>query len=360
MPGLGIPLNTERLLSKVVDGLLDSVERAGIDKAVRSCDKLLTGARDAHLPGYELTFFDGLEVPGRWSLAPGLYVAPYEAARKELSGGLGLKYDPFQLPLEPDETKPLTALVGEFRWGLVVGPSAAPSGSTLSEPSSSVITRVFNHDPMLLVELLSATTGLPLAVRAQTRVAAPWVKSLLDLAWEITSHSAWATALEIRPPGRVSADARRASEQAFGKWSSFPDSDRNALALTAKRLSASLSRRGPLAAQDRVLDISIALEILYRAGPGEIMFKLSSSAGWYLGTDAQERLRIRKVVRDFYSLRSDIAHGRVSRRTRRRLDPEETRDEAFKIARATLLRHLERQAMPSHKDWSDIIMGSSH
>ena len=359
MPGLGIPFNTERLLSKLIDGLFDSVERAGIERAVRDCDELLTAARDAQLPGYELTFFDGLKVSGRWNLAPGLYVAPYETARKQLSGGLGLRYDPFELPLEPEETKSLTALVRKFRWGLVIGSSTARTGSTLSDPSLNEITPTFNHDPMLLVALLSATLRLPLPVRAQTRVAAPWVESFLDFASGITTHSAWATVFLARPPREVSADARRASEQAFGKWSSFSGSDRDALALAATRLSASLSRRGPLAAQDRVLDISIALEILYRLDPGEITFKLSSRAGWYLGSDTEERLRIRKVVRDFYDLRSAIAHGRVSRTTRRKLDPEETRDEAFKIARATLLKHLERQAMPSHKDWSDIIMGAS-
>ena len=153
----------------------------------------------------------------------------------------------------------------------------------------------------------------------------------------------------------VSTEDKAAAERAIRDWDSFAKAERDTLALAIARLSTSLSRRGSwaipnLAVDDRVLDISIALEILYSLDSFEITHKLSTRAGWYLGGTADDRLRIRKCATDFYGLRSGIIHGRKSgKKDRKRASQDRQRElqnSTFDIARATVLEHLKRAACP--------------
>ncbi len=52
----GVGCNTEKLLSELIDCLLEAAQRTGIKRAVQTCDKLLTDAAERKLSGYELTF----------------------------------------------------------------------------------------------------------------------------------------------------------------------------------------------------------------------------------------------------------------------------------------------------------------
>ena len=115
-----------------------------------------------------------------------------------------------------------------------------------------------------------------------------------------------------------------------------------------------------LAVDDRVLDVSIALEILYSLDSLEITHKLSTRAGWYLGSGSDDRLRIRKLVTDFYGLRSGVVHGgRGRKKGQKRMsgNPKlELQGEAYDIARATVLEHLKRGCMPDDRQWNEIVM----
>ena len=155
----------------------------------------------------------------------------------------------------------------------------------------------------------------------------------------------------------VSAQNQGVSEQALNDWDSFATADRESMSLAITRLSTSLSRSGTLAEHDRVLDISIALEILYKLDNGEITYKLSTRAGWYLGKEANERLQIRKTISDFYGLRSAIVHGAQDKRSNRE---SETHNQALDIARKTLLMHLARGSMPGNQHWPEIVMGKEN
>ena len=69
--GVGYPCNTEKLKSKLIDLILNTANRTGVEEAVRICDKILTEAEKQNLPGFELTFFVGLKLNKRWDIAPG-------------------------------------------------------------------------------------------------------------------------------------------------------------------------------------------------------------------------------------------------------------------------------------------------
>ena len=151
----------------------------------------------------------------------------------------------------------------------------------------------------------------------------------------------------------ISAQNRRVSEQALTDLDSLAAADRDRLVLALTRLSTSLSRSGTLVAQDRVLDISIALEVLYQI-ESELTYKLATRAGWYLGSSTNERVQIGKTIRDFYGFRSDIVHGR---RTRKSDLDHGIHGQAFNIARDTLLKHLSNRRLPDKPYWDEIVMG---
>ena len=247
-------------------------------------------------------------------------------------------------------------MVSELRWG----PAITSANRSLSDPDPFTVTLDFNHNPLLLIALLSVVLGRPLPIVANALRADPWIDDFLDLG--VGGGGSY-----FDPEGRidysnshpVSAENRGVAEQAVRDWGSSAEATRKTLVLSVTRLSTSLSRASSwampnLAAQDKVLDISIALEILYELDVGEITHKLSTRAGWYLGSTADERLRIRQTISDFYGFRSATIHGGNPEETDRRL---EIRNKTYDIARKTLLKHLAREHMPGKQQWNEIVMG---
>lgn len=348
----GIPYNTEKLLSRLVDYLLEAVQRTGIKMALQTCEKLLTDAAERKLPGYELTFFDGLKLSERWDIASGIYAIPYRKLQQQLRPRVQSIYDPIVFGMDPKGDRSITVLVSELRWGPVI---VSSKGRTLKDPYPVEMILTYNHNPLLLVALLAVTLNHPLTLLASALRVAPWVQDFLNVLGGGGTYFASKDRPGSRNLAEPSLERRQVAKQVFRDWGSLSGTERAVLALAVTRLSASLSRSGVLAAQDRVLDISIALEILYRLDYGEITYKLSTRAGWYLGNDIDDRLRIRKAVSDFYGSRSAIVHGgKASKSNRERL----THDQAFEIARTTLFKHLVRGSVPSDGDWPKVVMGA--
>ena len=350
---MGIPFTTDKLLSELTDRLLDTAKTTGIANAVQTLDHLLTSAERRNLPGYELTLFRGLRLADRWDIAPGLYALPYPAFQQQLRRRVQRIPDSLLFRVDSKDDHSITVLVGELRWGPIF---VSAGGRTLSDAPYPVQTVLsYNHNPILLVALLAVTLNLPLWVLLNTQRADPWVEDFLNV--EGGGASLFAAPSHLNSCSEASRDAKEITERAFRNWNSLSSADREDLALAVSRLSASLSRADLLAAQDRVLDVSIALEILYRLDHQEITYKLSTRAGWYLGNDFGHRVKTSKAINKFYGLRSRIIHGGKSKRPNFK-DERQIREEAFDIARATLLQHLERGRVPTKQDWSEIVMGA--
>ena len=348
----GSSYNTGQLLSHFVDRLLDVAEKSNIEQAVQTCDQLLTHAAEHKLPGYEFTFFVGLNITERWDIAPGLFAIPYQALPQLLGRDGQRILNLISLNVDTQSTESTTVLVSELRWGPVV---VSTKGRTLQSPWPIESILIYNHNPLLLVALLAVALKHPLTLLANTRQAAPWVWDILGIVGNSSSHFP----LEGRPDDRIepSEEMRKIATQTFEDWNALTDTDRNTLALATTRLSASLSRSGFLASQDKVLDISIALEILYGLDHHEITYKLSTRAGWYLGSCPKERLRVRKEISDLYENRSAIVHSGKLKKSDQSKE-HEIREKALDIARETLLKHLARGNVPGDSDWPKIVMGA--
>ena len=352
--GVGYPCNTEKLKSQLINLLLNTANRTGVEEAVHICDKVLTNAKKKNLPGFELTFFVGLKLTGRWDIAPGLYAVPYRSIQQQFGQRQARLYDPIIFGLDPKGEKDITVLVNELWWGPII---VSSSGRTLKDPYPVEWVLTYNHNPLLLIALIAITLNRPLSVVANALRAAPWVGDFLDQRGGGGSYFDPENRIDPRKGTEVNAQDQKSCEQALKDWDSFADSDRDTLALAITRLSTSLSRSGTLAGQDRVLDISIALEILYKLDRSEITYKLSTRAGWYLGNHASERLRVRKIISDFYGFRSAIIH---SGRTKKSDRNGEIHSQALDIARKTLLKHLSTGSVPSDQHWNEIVMGQEN
>ena len=270
---LGIPCTTEKLLSRLIDRLVETANHAGVENAVRTLDNLLSDAEKHNLPGLDLTFFRGLKLTKRWDIAPGLYALPFPMLKQQLKRRVQRIPDSLLYRIDPGQEHSVAVLVSEIRWGPVI---VSTKGRTLSDPYPVETKLVFDHNPLLLVALMAVTLQRPLWILFNTLRAEPWVEDFLNVEGGGGSFFPSPTQLEPQTFPEPDPEAVEITERAFRQWDLLPNADRAVLALAITRLSESLSRTGMLAEQDRVLDVSIALEILYRLDHLEITYKLSS------------------------------------------------------------------------------------
>ena len=119
-----------------------------------------------------------------------------------------------------------------------------------------------------------------------------------------------------------------------------------------RRLTSSVARTGRFRFEDSILDLSIALEIMYSID-NEMTYKLGTRAGYFLGNDALERNRIFDIVRNLYGKRSDIVHGRQTVRA----ELEQISSEGLELARNTLLKLLRTEMTGDRQQfWNTLVM----
>ena len=117
------------------------------------------------------------------------------------------------------------------------------------------------------------------------------------------------------------------------------------------RLSEALARNGRFAVDDRILDVAIALERMYGLEGGELSHKMCTRVAWFLGTDAQSRLREFRAAKQFYRARSAIVHG--GKRQANVGKRHEVFNKGFDLARRSLFRLLCEG--PPH-DWDALVV----
>ena len=120
------------------------------------------------------------------------------------------------------------------------------------------------------------------------------------------------------------------------------------------RLAEAVARSGRFQADDKILDVAIALERLYELGAGEISFKLKTRAACFLETRADRRMRVFRDVDELYKVRSAIMHKR------RKGSSEQSKSDAFQkgfnVARQTVVKLLNEGPPP---DWNETVIGGT-
>ena len=323
-----------------------TIKRNG-EYAARNLHEYLVLGDDDDLPGYEIVLLHGLEVDKRINLGPGVFLAPYDEIV-----ALGLINEPRERG--PWENSPdygamnAIAFVRELKWGPGIT-SAKTSRDSLPVPNVTFSYLETREDLRACLDLLSINAGHEADVLA---VQCRGEKFMEDLDPNFRQNS---------PMGFMSNNLRNRKtlterdidkfQESLQEWMKY-SGDRSVPSLALGRLAASVSRRGRFGLQDSILDISIALEILYQIGNMELSYKLAMRAAHYLGEDAEKRNSIFQEVKTLYTIRSSIVHGNKMGK----LELRQVYERGFDLARNTLLKILSG-GLP--ENWDELVLSSN-
>ena len=310
-------------LKSLVSHLTKRAMKDSGEQAAQLLHRYLTAGEEANLPAYEITLLHGLKLDRRFDLGSEAYLAPYEDAKATYS-----------LPDEPEKwldgtgrnPRPMSTavLVRSLRWGPGVAPP--PDDDNFSNKSRRAcapkvkyrfpgdyeldLANRFPDDSNVLVDLLSITTRSPLISHTSFVCVAKWVEEL-DPNFALGFRNSSAYLSDVRPkehqfcPHDAATFATLAS-----RWCTYRGK-RDVIDIAIRRLAASFARvGGPFSVVDRILDVSIALEIMYGPIKQNLAYQLASRAKRLLGQGTNKRGWIANRVKSFYEVRSAIVHGK--------------------------------------------------
>ena len=346
MPGKGFRVELKHFARRAA--ALGS--RLGVQAAAAEVDQLLTLGAEGQLPGYEVVVIRGLSMEGVTELGPGTWLASYDEA---LARGL-LRAEPPGPTNDDPDYRGMQALVmfREMTWSpCLVAPRTSknigdppPTArfAWRSGPSLSVLLDLLSLATSQRVDVVEMLSCAP-ALTALDPNFGPGSKTGFQ-AWE------WWKVKAFEP--EEAAEVRRLCEA----WRNFggTDRDRDRLELSLGRLVSSERRiLGRFRYEDRLLDIAVALEVLFGLQGGELTHKLSVRAAHLLGDSGEKRLAVYESVKRLYEERSRIVHGSRPRRGGKQTDTEETVKGAYRIGRAALMKILARRSFP---DWTRLTL----
>ena len=258
-------LNMQTLLS--LTGLVSSLAKLSVkeggEEASRRLHAYLTAGANATMPAHEITVIHGLVVKTPVNLQAGAYLAPYEDARAEFD--LPDEPEPFPTTTFPDAA----VLVRSLEYG--PGVAAPDDGVALPRVQVSygfpadytVDLESWFDDGKFLVDLLATAIGALLLSRTCYVRLARWLAEIhRNLALGTQTSGGFTS--DAWPQGHeLSTDDVDAFLDLVRGWHKYPDRP-DAMRLAVRRLAGSFSRPGGRFGQeDRVLDVAIALEVLY-------------------------------------------------------------------------------------------------
>lgn len=329
--------------------LVRSAVKRGTHCAVKHLDNFLHLNTEGQVPGYEVTEFRGLSMAGAANVTPDLEIVSYECATKRrIVSDVNSVKEPGGLP-HPREDR--LVISRKLTW--------APC---LMPPTKS---RDYSWDPS--VKFHSASTpGARIALELLSIIVPHRIRALPplycapdfeDAVWELGARTSLAYSdIDRRDSKQLTQEHVRHLKQWLQAWSQFDTEKRHTLELAVSRLTSAIWREsGTFPLQDRILDETIALEIMYGLSSNELTFKLAARAGHLLAEDTDERLAIYDRVVSLYTARSSIVHGDMRRKRKRRgtLDLHTIAHSGFDLARQTLSRLLKQGEFP---DWKKLIM----
>ena len=318
-------------LTQIVGGLMERSDEhghGGFAKAAKELGSLLDldlTTLEIEVPGelnlsYDLLLFHGPEIPNKFELQKGLMVKP----AAELLNFLEREWIRDFVPDEMDrrDWRQIGAVVRPFRWR----PSFRRKTDFQEEPPIWPVG--FEDDALTFLEILSVANQTPVLPFALMRGCVH--RSAHGLLGLTHSHGGFQPVRQVgrrhdpfRAPPQLQTSSIDLAKQAYG----YREGDEFELfAPIIHRLSEALARVGRFGANDRILDISQSLELMFKPKGTGISRQLQDGMADLLGIDEPHKDEIRAAIKQVYDVRSAIVHGATDAKRRRHL---EGRQKAF-------------------------------
>ena len=342
MPSKGFSLDLQGLARD----LTRCAVMRGTREAARHLGRFLGFCAEGKVPGYDIIVFRGLTMNGELEIAPGLEIVSYERAAER---GLVRNERPGPANAMTDYAgMGALVLAREMTWGPCLGtpPGFLERGNDVfptyrwldGHPAGIVfdlLTIVTSHRVQILSMLNCAPQFVDLNPRFGPGSSTGFVHSDNWTRTELTADQAD----ELR--GRLD------------EWTRFDPERRATLELAVSRLAGSIQRAGGrFARQDRILDVAIALEVMYQLRRGG-SFTLTTRAGHFLADSTDDRLAVAQRARAIYSTRNRIVHGNVEHTKEEYARMAEIASDGTDLARETLWKLLGDGAFPY---WERLVM----
>ncbi len=294
-------------LAWLVNSMAKLSVKEGGEGAAERLNRFLTTVEDECIPADEIIVFHGLNVKERVDLGQGAYFAPYESAKLEF--GLPEEPEPFGSTSTPN----VAVLVRSLECGPEVDSPNSSFGlpNTLAKysfPSDYCITiDDWFDDDKFLIDILSVAARVPLLSRTRYVQFHKWIREI-DPKLSHPYRTSEGYTSDWWPKGR---DLLQSDVENFialaGDWYTKKNKP-YALRLAIRRLASSFSRPvGRFLVEDRILDVAIALEILYGDRKGHMLAK---RAARLLGEGAEEQIHTYGIAMHFYNVSSKIVHSK--------------------------------------------------
>lgn len=289
--------------------------------------------------GYDIALFHGARVLDTVELGDGYSLMPYSRLREHVD-------DEWLEDVAPDQVRwrdwdSIFAVVHRFRWKPEIRPPNSYDSSLFRGMPPS-----FDERVSAFANLLAVSNGIPLRWMMTIEGCVPRASSdLLGLIHNFSSARKGRSIGHLFAPFRETPIfdhelIRNARQHVF-------ETDGGAyaeLVPVIQRLAEALGRDGQYASEDKVLDVAVSLERLFKPTGRRISLELQNAVAVTLGTSEESKAQFKNQVKHFYDVRSAIIHGPVDAKKKQLLtETGEAFQNGFELARAALMKKLEAE-----------------
>ena len=341
-------------LSQIVTGLMSYTKDNDFSDTASKLEEFLDPEKERRFIGYHMSIFRGLQLDEEFEVANGISVVPFNGMKEFVHSSWFERFVSKQSWLSG--RGPLGVVRKPFQWKPVILSSGSNSGETYAWDKE------FPDDSDLVVNLLAITHETP--VLNMMRLMA----FVNHEVWELVGlpgHSGsvgWSGGLPVNDHLGNTALCLEKFSKAKDMFVSLKCSgdEQARYKLIISRISRSLLRRGELALEDKLLDVAIAMEMMYELERQELSYKLRMRASCFLERSSEKRVETFERMKKFYNARSSVVHNDKKMQKKKQENPEEYHqyvseqfDAGFDLARRTLFKLL-LEGRPS--DWDELVL----
>ena len=333
-------------LTDLTAGLMaraDDLSGDGFQKAANELNAfLVTGGKDktTGVPGdldigYDVVLFHGLSLREKFEIGNDMTIVPFEQVRVFVDESVLEDIAPTVIKYK--DWRSVGAVVKPFQWKPKFRRTGCGGDSKLNRLGP------FFREAQEFLDFLAVSHGIP--VVCLVMVSHCLNRGACQLLGQPHSHGGvyWGRSAHLfdRLPGSPELLISKFAE-AKNAFKERKNERYREVAPVIGRLAEALARGGQFAAEDKVLDVAIALERMFKPRDRGISRQLQKKVASFLEDNDEVQSRVKKAVEHFYNVRSAIIHGPKDDRKKRLLkEKNEAFDEGFDLARRSLFKMLQ-------------------